>query len=165
MASTQSHATDFTKWTDKQLKARFGNCEKREETDLARAIASHMYSRGIANRTHLKVFECNQDSVRSCMRPFMEIASEVKDNQLTAYTEAGGFKIGRPKGHPEKQWIDTYCAIKTPAMNALFGCHVKSPGDEPAFELHLDGTLIASYSADRLDEALEDWTTVDSLIQ
>jgi hypothetical protein len=31
---------DFAKWTDKELKARFGNCEKREDTDLARAILS-----------------------------------------------------------------------------------------------------------------------------
>jgi hypothetical protein len=89
MASTQSHAIDLAKLTDKRLKVYLSNCEKRGETDLARAIASHMFSRGIANRAHLKAFERNQDSVRSRLRRFMEIASQVKDNQLTAYTEAG----------------------------------------------------------------------------
>jgi hypothetical protein len=156
---------DLAKLTAKQLKVYLSNCEKRGEINLARAIASHMFSRGIANRTHLKVFEWNQDSVRSGMRRFTEIASQVKDNQLTAYTEAGGFKIGRPKGHSEKQWIDTYCAIKTPEMKALFGCHVKSPGDEPIFELYLKGTLIASYDANRLDEAFEDWAALGTLVR
>jgi hypothetical protein len=156
---------DLTALSDRQLRAYRRNCERLGQPEKAREAASEMITRGIARAADLKVFKWNQDSVCETMQPFKEIASQVKDNQRKAYTQAGGFKIGRAKGHPEKQWIDTYCAIKTPAMNALFGCHVKSPGDEPAFELHLDGTLIASYSADRLDEALEDWTTVDSLIQ
>jgi hypothetical protein len=164
-ASTKSRSIDLAKLTNKQLKVYLSHCIKRGETDLARAIVNHMFSRGIANGTHLGVFEWNQDSVRSRLRRFKEIASEVKGNYRKAYTEAGGFKIGRPKDHPEKQWIDTYCAMKTSAMNAEFVCRVKSPGDEPEFELHLDGTVIASYEADRLDGAFEDWAALGSLVQ
>jgi hypothetical protein len=54
--------------------------------------------------------------------------------------------------------------MKTSAMNAMFVCRVKSPGDEPELELHLDGT-ISSYDADRLDRAFEDWAALGSLIQ
>jgi hypothetical protein len=160
MVSTQSHAIDLAKLTDKQLKVYLSNCEKRGETDLARAIASHMFGRGIANDTDLKVFEWNQDSVRSAMQQFKEIASAVKDNQRTAYTEAGGFKIGRAKGDPDKQWIDTYCAIKTPAVNAIFVCYVTMPGEEPEFELQVDDTRVRSYNADQLDCAREEWSAI-----
>jgi hypothetical protein len=158
--STQSRAIDLAKLTDKQLKVYLSNCIKHGETDLARAIVSHMFSRGIANGTHLRVFERNQDSVRSAMQPFKEIASQVKDNQLTAYTEGGGFKRGRPRGHPEKQWIDTYCAIKTSAMNAVFVCYVKMPGDEPKFELQVGKTRVRSYNSDQLDTALKEWRAI-----
>jgi hypothetical protein len=163
--SPQSRAIELAMLTDKQLKVYLSNCMKRGEIDLTRAIVSHMFSRGIANGTHLTVFEWNQDSVRSRMRWFKEIASEVKDNQRTAYTEAGGFKIGRAKGDPDKKWIDTYCAIKTSAMNAVFVCYVKMPGDEPEFELQVNDTRVRSYNADQLDEALEDWTAIGSLVQ
>ena len=155
---------DLTTLSNQQLRIYKRNCERLGHPEKAREAAREMIRRGIAKTRDLNVFKWNQHSVREAMRRFMEIASQVKDNQLTAYTEAGGFKIGRPKGHPEKQWIDTYCAIKTPEMKALFGCHVKSPGDEPTFELYRDGT-ISSYDADRLDRAFEDWAALGSLIQ
>jgi hypothetical protein len=163
--SPQSRAIDLAMLTDKELKVYLSNCIKRGETDLARAIVSHMFSRGIANGTHLRVFEWNQNAVRSAMQQFKKIASEVTDNQRAAYTEAGGFKIGRAKGDPDKKWIDTYCAIKTPAMNAVFVCYVKMPGDEPEFEMRVNDTRVRSYNANQLDEALEDWTAVGSLVQ
>jgi hypothetical protein len=160
--STQTRAIDLATLTDKELKSYLNNCKRYGQTELAREVLTHMFSRGIASNVNLKVFEWNQDSVREIMQPFKEKASEVKDNRRKAYTEAGGFRIGRPKGHPEKHWIDTYCAMKTSAMNAEFVCRVKSPGDEPEFELHLDGTVIASYEADRLDEAFEDRAALGS---
>jgi hypothetical protein len=163
--SSQTRSIDLATLTDKQLKVYLTNCIKHGETDLARAIVSHMFSRGVANGTHLRVFEWNQGAVRSAMQQFKKIASEVTDNQRTAYTEAGGFKIGRAKDDPDKKWIDTYCAIKTPAMNAVFVCYVKMPGDEPEFELQVDDARVKSYDADRLDEALEDWTAIGSLVQ
>jgi hypothetical protein len=156
---------DLTTLSNEQLRAYGRNCERLGQPEKSRDAAREMITRGIAKRADLKVFRWNQDSVCEIMQPFKEIASEVKGNYRKAYTEAGGFKIGRPKGHPEKQWIDTYCAMKTSAMNAEFVCRVKSPGDEPEFELHLDGTVIASYEADRLDQALADWTAVGSLVQ
>jgi len=158
--STQIRAIDLTTLTDKQLENYLNNCERYGETEHARAIVSHMFSRGIANGTHFRVLEGNQDSVRSAMQQFKKIASEVTDNQRTAYTEAGGFKIGRAKGDPDKKWIDTYCAIKTSAMNAVFVCYVKMPGDEPEFELQVDDTRVRSYNANQLDSALKEWRAI-----
>jgi hypothetical protein len=50
------------------------------------------------------------------------ITGAVNGNQRT-YTEAGGRKIGHSKDDPEWVWIDTYSAIKTPAINAVFLCY------------------------------------------
>jgi hypothetical protein len=146
--------------TDKQLKIYLSNCKRLGETERARAAASALFSRGIANAADLKVFQWNQDIVRSKMQRFKKIASAVMGNKRTAYTEAGGLKIGRPKSHPDKKWIDTYCAIKTPAINALFVCYVKKPGDEPEFELQVDDTRVGSYGAHQLDGAFEEWSEI-----
>jgi len=150
---------DLTTLSNQQLRIYKRNCERRGHPEKAREAAREMIRRGIAKTRDLNVFKWNQHSVRKHLQRFKDVASEVKDNRLKAYTEQGGFRIGRAKGHPEKQWIDTYCAIKTPKMKAMFVCRVKSPGDEPEFELH-KGTLIASYDADRLDEAFADWKAV-----
>jgi hypothetical protein len=146
--------------TDKQLKIYLSNCKRLGETERARAAASALFSRGIANAADLKVFQWNQDSVRSKMQRFKKKASAVKGNKRTAYTEAGGLKIGRPKGHPDKKWINTYCAIKTPAINAIFACSVKTPGEEPEFELQVDDTRVGSYGAHQLDSAFEEWSEI-----
>jgi hypothetical protein len=151
--------------SDRQLRIYRHNCERLGRPEKAREAASEMFTRGIAKAEDLKVFTWNQDSVCEAMQRFKKMASAVKDNRLTPYTEQGGYRIGRAKGHPEKEWIDTYCAIRTAATKAVFVCYVKSPGDEPRFELHVDGTLTGSYNADRLDEAFEDWTAAGSLIQ
>jgi hypothetical protein len=158
--STQTRAIDFATLTDKELKSYLNNCKRYGQTELAREVLTHMFSRGIANGIHLKVFKWNQDSVRSAMQEFKKIASEVTDNQRTAYTEAGGFKIGRAKGDPDKKWIDTYCAIKTSNVNAEFVCHVKMPGDEPEFELQVGKTRVRSYDSDQLDSALKEWSAI-----
>jgi hypothetical protein len=146
--------------TDKQLKIYLSNCKRLGETEGACAAASALFSRGIANAADLKIFKWNQDSVRSTMQRFKKKASEVKGNKRTAYAEAGGLKIGRPGGHPDKQWINTYCGIKTPAINAIFACSVKTPGDEPEFELQIDNTRVGSYGAHQLDNAFEEWSEI-----
>jgi hypothetical protein len=78
---------------------------------------------------------------------------------LTAYTEAGGGRH-HPKDDPRHLWIDTYCAIKTSAVNAIFVCHVRQPGDDPEFQLLIDGTRVYSYNADQLTDALNEWRAI-----
>jgi hypothetical protein len=158
-------AIDLAALTDRQLKVYSNNCKRLGETEKRREAISEMFKRGIANDGDFEVFTWNQDSVRSKMERFKQVASEVKDNQRTAYTEAGGFKIGRAKGDPDKMWIDTYCAIKTSAVNAVFVCYVKMPGDEPEFELQVDDTRVRSYNADQLDDALKEWSSVARRVQ
>ncbi len=94
------------------------------------------------------------------MQPFKDVALAVSVNQRTAYTEAGGFKVARAKDDPERLWIDSYSAIKTPAVNAVFVCHIKQPGDEPEFQLRVDGKHVRSYNADQLSDALSQWGIV-----
>jgi hypothetical protein len=57
-------------------------------------------------------------------------------------------------------WIDTYCAIKTSNVNAVLVCYIKHPGDDPEFQLHIDGIRTQSYNADRLQDALHEWRAV-----
>ena len=104
------------------------------------------------------------------MEPFKKVASSVQGNRRTAFTEAGGRKIGRAKDHPEKMWIDTYCAIKTKNLNAVFVCYVKAPGDAPKFHLFIDGGPLAtksintrSYDVDQLTDALAEWRQLADL--
>ena len=151
-------------FTDRELNQYRRNSEGYGRLDEARKAASMMYARGIARADDLRVFPWNPDSVRKTIQRFMKVALTVKDSQRKPYVEAGGFKR-RAKSDPTKLWIDAYCAVKTPTVNSSFACHVKAPGDEPTFVLELNGTLIASYDADRLDQAFEDWKAVGSLIQ
>jgi hypothetical protein len=158
-------AIDLVTLSDRQLKAYSNNCKRLGETEKRCAAVSEMFNRGIANDGDFEVFNWNQESVRSAMKRFKQEALAVKDNQRTAYTEAGGLKIGRAKGDPDKKWICTYCAIKTSDMNAVFVCNVKMPGDEPEFELHVDGTRVRSYNGDQLDDAFEEWLSVARRVQ
>jgi hypothetical protein len=88
------------------------------------------------------------------------VASAVRGNQRTSYTEAGGRKIGRSKDDPEWMWIDTYSAIKTSNINAVFVCYIRQLGEDPEFQLHIDGIRTQSYNADRLGDALSEWRKI-----
>jgi hypothetical protein len=102
----------------------------------------------------------DQERVRVAMQPFKDVAGAVNGNRRTPYSEAGGFKIGRSKDDPEKCWIDTYSAIKTPAINAVFVCFIKGPGNDPDFQLRIDRKHVRSYNADGLADALNDWRVI-----
>jgi hypothetical protein len=124
---------DLTKLTPQELKNLLANCRERGREDSVTAVLGEMARRGLAKRGDYRTLKWNQDIVRDALEPFKNVAKAVRDNQRTSYTEAGGLKIGRPKDDPEKIWIDTYSGIKTPAINAIFVCHIKKPGDEPEF--------------------------------
>lgn len=150
-------AEQLVKFSDKELRNYHRNAKSYGRSKEACRAAKLMHTRDIASPDDLDCFDWNQRTVREAMHPFKEIALAVEDNQRTAYTEAGGFRIGRAKDHPEKLWIDTYCAVKTPSLKAVFACHVKTPGDEPTFVLQLDGATYETYGYDRRDEALREW--------
>ena len=101
--------------------------------------------------------------VRTIMQPFAEVASTVRDNQRTAYTEAGGRKIGRSKDDAEWLWVDTHSSIKTAQINAVFGCQIKRPGEDPEFRLYVDGVRVHSYNADGPTDALEEWRAITTI--
>ena len=127
---------------------------------MVAVVLAEMGRRGIATRSDYQHLAWNQDSVCKFMQPFKAVASAIPDNQRTAYTEAGGRKIGRSKENPERVWIDTYSAIKTPKINAVMVCYVKRPGDEPEFKLYINGKCTQTYSADGLRDALSAWRKI-----
>jgi hypothetical protein len=147
--------------TDKQLRSCLHNCVRKGCFEEARRVATLMDDREIASREDCKVFEWNHDTVDDALRPFKEVAQAVEDNLRKPWVPAGG-RARRAKEDPTKLWIDRYCGMKTPTMNALFGCHVKKAGDEPAFVLELNGTQRAVYGVDQLDEAFQDWCRLSS---
>jgi hypothetical protein len=148
---------DLGKLTPAELKNLLANNERHGQTAMVHAVLEEMARRGIATRREYRSLAWNQDRVRDVMLPFRQVASAVRDNQRTTYTEAGGRKIGHSKDNPEWMWVDTYSAIKTPAVNAVFVCYIKRPGEDPEFQLHLDGVCTESYNADRLPDGLNEW--------
>lgn len=148
---------DLTKLTVKELKNFLANNQRLGKIANVYEAVNEMARRGVATRREYRALKWNQDSVRDAMQPFKDVAGAVHGNQRTTYTEAGGRKIGRPKNDPESVWVDTYSAIKTPAINAVFVCYIKQPGDDPEFQLHIDGIHTRSYNADQLTDALSEW--------
>jgi len=147
---------DLSKLTTQQLRNLVANNQKHGQTATVHSALEEMGRRGIA--TH-RIVAWNQGRVRDAMQPFKEVAAGVRGNQLTSYTEAGGLRIGRPKGHPEKMWVDTYSRIKTARMDASFICYIKRAGEDPEFQLRVDGNTVRSYNADGLTDALSEWRT------
>lgn len=151
---------EVDKLTPQQLKNLLANAERMGEAAVANAVVREMAARGIATHREYRALAWNQERVRDIMKPFKDVAAAVPGNQRTAYTEAGGFKIGRAKDDPEHLWINTYSAIKNTQINVTFGCNIKRPGDEPVFELRTDGKTIQVYNADHLSSALEQWQLI-----
>jgi len=74
------------------------------------------------------MMEWNQKRVRETLRPFVETAQTVRINSRKSYSPAGGRRrVGA--------YVDSYCAIKVPGLNATFNCFVEKQGDEPSFSL------------------------------
>ena len=72
--------------------------------------------------------EWNQKRARETLQPFVEAAQTVRVNSRKPYSAAGGRKR---KG----AYIDSYCAIKVPGLNATFNCFLEEQGDQPRFSL------------------------------
>lgn len=148
---------NLKKLTDQELKNLLANATRLDRPDVAADVLREMNERGIAQRSDYRALPWNQDAVKAALAPFFEVARSVKLNKRTPYTEAGGFKIGRSKNDPEHMWIDSYSGIKTDRLNAIFVCYVKRPGDDPEFQLQVDGVVEARFGADELPNALSRW--------
>jgi hypothetical protein len=151
---------DFSKRTPQELKNLLANNERHGQSDTVLAVLQEMARRGIATRQNYRSLAWNQDRVAEVLHPFKEVATGVTGNERVAYTEAGGLKIGRSKDDPEWMWIDTYSALKTSRINAVFVCYIRRPGDEPEFQLRIKGASQRSFNADGLEEALKSWKDV-----
>lgn len=125
-----------------------------------RALIIEKARRGKISRKLVLQLEWNKHTVKDALQPFVEITSTVVRNRRTRYSEAGGRKIGRPKGHPDKLWIDSYTAIKTAKLNATFSCHVARIGDEPIFTLTVQSEADKVYSHLECEQALKDWEEI-----
>jgi hypothetical protein len=145
---------NLSELTPQQLKNLLENNQRHGQTEMVHAVLEEMGRRGMA--TH-RMVKWNQGRVRDVMEPFKAVAAGVPGNQLTSYTEAGGLRIGRPKGHPEKMWVDTYSRIKTRRLDASFTCYIKQAGEDQEFQLRVNENTIRRYNADGLDDALSDW--------
>jgi len=153
---------DITKLSATELKNLLANAERHGQTAMVHAVLEQMAKRGIATRREYRSLSWNQDRVEQVMQPFKEVASTVRDNQRTAYTEARGRRIGHSKDDPEWRWVDTYSAIKTPNINAVFVCYIARPGADPEFQLHVNGVPVQYYNADRLGDALNEWRAISA---
>lgn len=151
---------DFSKRTDKELRNLLENHRKQNQTETILLIINEMRRRGMATSREYAALKWNQIRVRETLDPFKRISESVPNNARTAYTEAGGRKIGRSKDDPDRLWIDSYCAIKTPKTNSIIVCQIAKPGDEPTFVVRIDDNEPVSFNADQLDGALSKWSEI-----
>jgi len=153
---------DLTKLEPARLRSLMARYQEQGHDELAQACLTELRSRGAASRAGFSHLRWNRETVNNALQPFIEIAKAVEGNKRTSFTEAGGTKIGKAKDDPDRNWIDTYSAIKRGGVNALFVCYVKAPGDDPDFQIHVDGKLHSSFNADQLDGALHAWRELAS---
>lgn len=151
---------DLAKLEPGRLRSLMSRYKEHGYDDLARACLTELESRGAASRADFSHLRWNRETVNTALKPFVAVAKAVEGNLRTPFTEAGGTKIGKAKDDPGRNWIDTYSAVKRGDVNALFVCYVKVPGDDPDFQIHVDGKVQATFNADQLDEALRVWRDI-----
>lgn len=160
MTNSDPPRVNYTKLTPPQLRDLKRRYEEQGYAIQALECVRELKSRGVARQPDFAGLRWTQNSVREALFPFAEVARAVPGNERTSYTEAGGTKIGKRTGDPERNWIDSYSGIKRRDINAIFVCLVKAPGDDPTFTLWLSGEPVETYTADRLTEALDRWATI-----
>jgi hypothetical protein len=157
---------DLKKQTTIGLRNLLANSERLRNSEMALAVVVEMHERGMATSREYALFPWNQDRVDEVMAPFMRIAAGVSGNQRVNYTRAGGSKIGLKKDDPKHSWVDSYSAIKVSGVNAVFGCAIARPGQDPTFTLYLGGgsrreaAPSQTYNADELQRALSEWESI-----
>jgi hypothetical protein len=148
------------------LRNLLANSKRLGNAEMEMAVVQEMHERGIATGKQYAIFSWNQEHVDEVMQPFASIASGVPNNQRVSYTRAGGRKIGLSKNSPGHIWIDSYSAIEVSGINAVFGCEIKRPGEDPKFTLYLgDGSSHEAspskiYEVEQLEQALAEWEAI-----
>ena len=160
VTSKSPPSVDLSKLPPVKLRDLMRRYQEQGFPDLAAKCLDELGERGAARGDDFRHLRWNQQAVSETLRPFSEVSKQVRGSIRTAFTEAGGTKIGRKKEDPDRNWIDTYTAIKTDKINAAFVCYVPKPGDEPTFQLHVGGSVRKTFTFDQLDAALVDWRLV-----
>jgi hypothetical protein len=142
------------------LKNLVENAKRLGNVERAKAALAELARRGGGKASDFDLLEWNQNTVREALQPFADVAKTVPDNKRTPYTEAGGMKIGRSKDDPDWKWVDTYSAIKTQKLNAVFVGYVEKPGDDAYFHLIVDGVIERIYPPSDLVGALDRWRAI-----
>ena len=148
---------DLSAQTKEGLRNLLANAKRLGREDVAADVLLEITRRGQGKGDDYALLRWNQETVKQALEPFASVARTVKDNQRTSYTEAGGRKIGRSRDDPDWMWIDSYSAIKSPRLNAVFVGYVPRPGDEAYFELHLDGATERRFPPNELEQAMARW--------
>ena len=148
---------DYTKIDKPGLRNLVDNARRLGREDVATAALQELTRQGGGRSSDYDLLQWNQATAKKVLEPFAEVARTVPDNRRTSYTEAGGMKIGRRRDDPQWKWVDSYSAIKTAKLNAVFVCYIPRPGDDAHFHLIMNKAVERRYQPAELDEALERW--------
>ena len=148
---------DYARYDKQGLRNLIDNARRLGRDDVASAALQELTLRGGGRRSDYDLLQWNQATIQKVLEPFAEIARKVQGNKRTSYTEAGGFKIGRTRDDPQWMWVDSYSAIKTESLNAVFVCYIPRPGDDAYFEIRLNQDIERRYEPAELDDALDRW--------
>ena len=157
---------DLGRQTAAGLRNLLDNCRRLHNADMERAVVQEMHGRGLATGREYAAFPWNQDRVDQVMEPFARMAASVPGKRRVSYTRAGGRKRGTSKEHSAHLWVDSYSAFKTSDGNAVFGCQISKPGDDPQFIFYLgddprrQAPPFKVYNADQLQQAFADWEAI-----
>lgn len=153
-----NRSINIEKLSNEQLRSYLGNAQRLGAEDLAIEIAGELHKRGAFPRKLHHCLTWNEARMAEALRPFAEMARSVANSRRTAYTNGGGLRR-RPKNDPERMCVDSYSAIKRNGINAAFAGRIKAPGDEPEFELLVNGDK-RLFKLSELGEALEEWKQI-----
>ena len=151
---------DYSKMTPAELRIVLENARRIGREEVIEEVTRLLESKGVARRSDYRHLKWNQQTVEEALRPFADVARSVAGNRRTAYTPAGGFRIGRKADDPERMFVDSYSAIKAGKLNAEFVAYVRKPGDEAYFHLNVNKQREAEYEPNELDQALVRWREI-----
>ena len=152
------HHIDLTKLSNEQLRSYLHNAQRLGDQDLAIEIIREMHKRGVFPRKCHKLLPWNEERMAETLKSFADVAGTVVNSRRTVYTNGGGLRR-RPKWDPDRMWVDSYSAIKRGGINAAFAGRIKCPGDQPEFELLVNG-IKRFFELSELDDAFQEWKRI-----
>ena len=156
---TMPNDFDLTNKSETQLDNLINNHQRAGQSASVTKFVVEKARRGTATKKQLRLLEWNQERVDEVFKPFVELTEKIENNRRTKYSIAGGGKR-KDISDPNHLWIDSYTGVKVNGLNATISCHVRQPGDEPAFTLTIRPDDVQSFSFQELDQALQEWEEV-----